>query len=218
MGKHWARQQIRTNELQDTVDRTMDWIQLNRQVAAGAAAAVAVALVVGGLAVYRNKANREAAWEKLAMAHALAYTGRSDQALSAVNEIADNFSGTGAAQFALVFGGDVLFPQGKYKEAISFYSKAVERADPKTLQPVALNDLAIAQFADGQPAEAAKTAERFLSSFPEHFLAPQVHMTLARSLAAQGQTEAAKAAYQKIALQYPDTSFAAEATARAQAK
>lgn len=218
MGKHWARQQVRRNEVQEAVERTVDWIQVNRQVAGGAVAAVAVALVIAGLAVYRTRANREAAWEKLAVAHALAYGGRADQAMTTVNELAKDYSGSAAAGYALVFAGDVLYPQGKYKEAIEFYSRALQNAEPKEVQPLALNDVAAAQHAAGSHAEAVQSAEKFLSSYPDHFLAPQVHMTLARALAAQGQAEAAKQAYQKIALQYPDTALAAEAQARAQAK
>lgn len=211
MGKHWARQQVRRNEVQDAVEKSVDWVQTNRQAAGGAALAVAAAVVIGGLAMFRTKSNREAAWEKLALAHALAYTGRTDQALTQVKEISESYGSTAAAGYALKFGGDVLFPRGQYKEAIEYYNKVLERGEPAALMPIALSDLASSQLAAGQPAEAAKTAERFLASHAEHFLAPQTHTLLARSLAAQGQAEAAKAAYQKIALQYPDTGYAAEA-------
>ena len=62
--------------------------------------------------------------------------------------------------------------------------------------------------------KAAQTAQRFLDAYGDHFLAPQVHSCLARSLESAGQAAQAKAAFQKIALQYADTSWAAWAQAR----
>jgi TolA-binding protein len=79
---------------------------------------------------------------------------------------------------------------------------------------VALCDLALAQEAAGKPQESAQTAQHFLDTYPDHYLAPQAHACLARSLAASGQAEQAKTALQKISLQYPGTSWADWAAAK----
>ena len=62
-----------------------------------------------------------------------------------------------------------------------------------------------------------KTDERFLGAYAEHFLAPQVHVSLARCETTLGQRDTAKATLQKIALQYPESSWATWAQERLKA-
>jgi TolA-binding protein len=214
MSKQWARQQVRHDEVQDAVDRGLSWIKDNRQKAAAIAGGAALVLVVAGIFVYQIRANRASAWERLSVAQTYAYTGKPDNALEHLKQLTDEQPGSAAAAFATVFAGDLMFQRGKYKEAAAEYAKAAERAKPQSLQPVALSDLTIAHESAGDYPLAAATAQRFLDAHPDHFLAPQVHASLARSLQASGQADLAKSALQKIQLQYPDTSWAAWAQNR----
>lgn len=218
MGKHWARQQVRRDELQDALEIGVVWVSKNRQLAAAIAGGLAAALLIAGLLFYRAKTTKEAAWEHLAMIHALAYTNQVDSALQEVQKLEQESPSTDAAGYAQLFAGDILYPRGRYKEAADFYGKLADSGQPAVLMPFALSDLAITDEAAGQPAQAAQAAQRFLDAYADHFLAPQVHAVLARSLQAQGQVDAAKAALQKIVIQYPDTSFAAWAQDQLKAK
>lgn len=214
MGKHWARQQVRQDEVKDSVDHAMHWVATNRQKALTIGGSIAGALLLVGLVVWQRGAAASSAWERLSFAQSLAYAGKADESMSQLNKLAEEQPGSDAAKYAGVFAGDMMFQQGKSKEAAAQYQKMLDGGLPKTLEPVTLNDLAIAQEAGGQPQLAVQAAQRFLDAYPDHFLAPQVHACLARSLQALGQAEQAKAAFQKIALQYPETSWAGWAQAK----
>lgn len=218
MGKHWARQQVRRDELQDALEVGADWVAKNRQLAAMIGGGVAGVLIIAGLLFYRARSMREQAWEQLSMAHAYAFNNQVDTALKQIDTLADESGANTASGFGYLFAGDILYPRGQYQQAMDFYNKLITRGTPESLQPYALADLAVTQEAAGQAVQAAQTAQRFLDAYGDHFLAPQVHALLARAQAAQGQAEAAKTTYQKIVIQYPDTSFAAWAQQRLNGK
>ena len=214
MGKHWIRQQIRHDDVHDTFDKAVVWVQANRQAAGMAAGAAVLAVLVVSLIFFQRTAARTASWERLGLAQSYAYSGRQDASLEQLKQLAADYPTSDAAGFGELFAGDLLYQGGKFKQATEHYTKLLDRGAPKALQPVALNDLALAQESDGQPQLAVQTAQRFLETYSEHFLAPQIHACLARCLQALGQADQAKAAYQKISLQYPDTSWAAWAQSR----
>ncbi len=214
MGKQWVRQQIRQDEVQTVLDKGLAWVAKNRQKATTTAAIAGAVILIASLMTYRWRSTRAAAWERLGLAESLAYSGRPDAAVEQIKQLEVEQPSSEAAAFGALFLGDMQFQRQLYKEAGENYVKVVERGMPKSLHPVALSNLALSQEASGQPQPAAQTAQRFLDAYPDHFLAPQVHACLARTLQAQGQAEQAKAAYQKIMLQYPDTSWASWAQAR----
>ncbi len=218
MSKQWVRHQVRRNELQDAVDGGLIWITANRQIAGGAVLAL-VALVLGGIFLaHRSRGKQEEAWNRLSMAQAYAYGGRPADAITQIGELSRDFSATKASGYARLFAGDLQYRLGSYKEAVDSYAPLLEGGNSKELAPLALAGTVAAQEAAGQAAEAAGTAQRFLDSSPDHFLAPQVHTALARNLLASGQAEQAKVTWQKITLQYPETPWAGLAQARLQNK
>ncbi len=95
------------------------------------------------------------------------------------------------------------------------YDKAAQDA-PDSLRPYALADKIMTLQAAGKSAECAAAAQSFLEATPDHLMAAQVHVALARCQLAQGQSEAAKGTLQRISLQYPGTPWAEWATARLQ--
>jgi tetratricopeptide (TPR) repeat protein len=214
MGKQWVRAQVKRNELQDAVDRILFWVAANRQTAGIAAGAVAVVLLFAGLFLYSHRAKQNAAWDELSVANGLAYSGQTDAALKKVEEISAAYPGAAASGYGLLFAGDLLFHRDRYADSVRYYQQLVDRGQPQVLQPFALGGLALAQEASKQCAEAVKTAERFLGTYSDHFLAPQVHTSLARCETALGQRDTAKSTLQRIALQYPETSWAAWAQDR----
>lgn len=214
MGKQWVRQQVRHDELHDVIDKAILWAASNRQKTIAAVGIVTAVVLVASLAAYHTRSNRADAWERLGLAQSLAYGGRADAASDQLKKLEAEHPSSDAAGFGTVFAGDLQYQQGQYKEAAAKYTAVLERGQPKTLQPVALSDLALSQEAAGQYQAAVQTAQRLLEGYPEHFLAPQAHACLARCLQASGHADQAKAAYQKIALQYPDTTWAAWAQSR----
>jgi TolA-binding protein len=181
----------------------------NRQTAGIGAAVIAGVLLLGGLFLYSYHAKQNAAWDGLSMANALAYSGQTDAALKQVDEITTAYPGTPASGYGLLFAGELLFHKDRFADSEKYYQQLLDRGQPQVLQPFALGGLALAQESAQQCTEATKTEERFLGSYPDHFLAPQVHASLARCETALGQRDTAKSTLQKIALQYPETSWAA---------
>jgi tetratricopeptide (TPR) repeat protein len=217
MGKHWVRQQVRHKDLvQESVEKSVNWVDGNRSFAAAAAAGAAVLALVLGLIVSHVRGAATQSWDRLAVAQGMAYGGHPDEAMAQIKQLVEERPSSDAAAFGRLFAGDVAFSRGQYKEALEQYNSVLEKGTPAALQPIALSDLAITQEADGQLQPAQQTAQKFLDQYPDHFLAPQVHATLARALASLGQTEQAKTAYQKIALQYEGTTWAAWAALRLQ--
>jgi predicted negative regulator of RcsB-dependent stress response len=111
--------------------------------------------------------------------------------------------------------GDLHYPHGEFDQALASYDKAAQTA-PDSLRPYALADKVMTLQAAGKAAECAAAAQSFLDATPDHLLAAQVHVSLARCQLAQGQAEAAKNTLQRISLQYPNTPWAEWASARLQ--
>jgi tetratricopeptide (TPR) repeat protein len=209
MGKQWVRAQVRKDEMAETVNRGLRWVTENRQTAGIGVGVIIGVLLLGGLFLYSYHAKQNAAWDGLSMANALAYSGQADAALKKVDEINAAYPGTPASGYGLLFAGELLFHKDRFAESEKYYTQLVERGQPQALQPLALGGLALAQESAGKYSEAVQSEEKFLGAYPEHFLAPQVHASLARCETALGQKDTVKATLQKIALQYPDTSWAA---------
>ncbi len=216
MGKHWAKQQANQNELEDFLVLGMTWIRLNRQKAAAIAGGILVLAAVGGFILYTAHKKATAAWNGLFISRSLAYSGHAKEALEEIQRMENDYPGQPATAYADLFGGDVLYQGGQYKDALSYYQKVLDQGRPTVILPFALGDTALTQEAMGDCQDASATAQRFLDTYPDNFLAPQVHLSLARCLDTLGDKVQAKADYQKIAIEYPGTSFAALAQKNSQ--
>ena len=208
---HWAKTELKRNDLEATLLRGAGWLRKNQRLGAGAAAGVVAAAIVISLILYQRHAVQNASWEKLNMAQAAAYAGRPDLATQGIQDLLNLYPGTPAAGFGLLFAGDLAYWQGDYQKAADAYSKLYALGRPADLMPYALADQAAAEEALGRYAESSRDAQAFLDAFPDQFLAPQVHSILARSLLAQGNKDAAKSAYQRIVLEYSSSYWANEA-------
>jgi TolA-binding protein len=217
MGKQWVRAQIKRNEMQDAVDRAIRWISENRRTAGIAAGSVAGVILLALLFLYSTRARQDAAWNQFSFANGLAYSGQIDAAIKKVDELNEQYPSAKATGYGLLFAGDVLFHREKFADSVKYYKQLLDRGQPQVLIPFALAGLSEALEAQQQCAEAVQIEERFLGTYPDHFLAPQVHSALARCQIALNQLDAAKATLQKVALQYPDSSWAAWAQARLKA-
>lgn len=213
MGKQWVKQVVRHDEMQTALSNSIRWTSANRQTAGLTVGGVAAVLLFGGLFLYSRTARENAAWDKLSVTQALAYSGNPEGSATQAAQLAVELPGTEAAGYASLFAGDVMFQRGKFTETVAHYAKILEKGKPASLLPMAQGNTALAYEAAGQYKEAAAAAETYLQNYPDHYLAPQVQSCLARSQEALGQKEQAAATMKKIQLQYPDTSWSAWAQA-----
>jgi len=208
MGKGWARQEAKKNELAQAIERASLWIRYHQQIAIWAGLGLAAAITVGGMLIYRHFTATEDTWGMFAIAQSLAYSGRPDQAVQLLQKLEEEHPQALAAGHGELLAGDLYFQQGKFKEALDAYRQLSERTSEKTLLATSLADMGITQESMGDFKAAAETDQRFLDAYQDTFLAPQVHASLARSLASLGDAEKAKAAYERIVFLYPDTYWA----------
>lgn len=212
--KHWAsRQPAKQDEVKDLFVQGFDWaLKRKKEVAIGAAALVVLG-AAGALLAYSREARENEAWDKLAMAEAYSYYGRPKEAAAALGEVTAQNASPAAAGLAGMMEGELKLGAGDSAAALASFAKAAD-ASPEGLKPFAAAEKIGALEAAGKPAECAAAAQGFLESYADHFLAPQAQETLARCQLAAGQADAARATWQKIMLQYPETPWAARANAR----
>lgn len=218
MGKHWVREQVRHDEMQEAVGGGIHWVADNRRQAGIIVGVIGAVSIITALFLYGRQSRENAAWDRLSVAQAIFYGGNAEAALSQAGQVAEEQTGTTGASYAGLFAGDVHFLKGNYKESAAQYAKLLEQGPKPAVLPLAQASQALAFEAGGQYQQGVSAAEAFLGTYSDHFLAPQVHASLARCQEAMGQKELFKATLQKISLQYPDSTFAGWAQARLQAK
>lgn len=214
--QHWAsKQTVKHDEVRDFLASWLDWALLRRREVALAAAGIAGAGILLGLFLYHARGRENEAWDKLSLAEAYSYYGRAQEAATVLSEVVAQNASPAAAGLAGLMEGELKQAKGEHDSALAAYLRAAEAA-PEPLKPFALASKAAALESAGKPAECLAAAASFLDAHADHFLGPHVHEVLARCQLAAGQAEAAKATWQKISLQYPDTPWAARASARLQ--
>lgn len=214
--KHWASQQdSKKDEVRDFFGHAFDQAVKHRREVGLAAGALAVVGVLIGFGVYSRGVNEDAAWDKLSMAEAYSYYGRPAEAATALAELTEQNASRAAASLAGMMQGELKQSEGAHDAALQSFSRAAETA-PEPLKPFAAAERVSALEFAGKHAECAAAAQAFTDANADHFLAPQVQETMARCQTAAGQLDAARATWQKISLQYPDTPWAVRANARLQ--
>jgi tetratricopeptide (TPR) repeat protein len=215
--KHWAsRQPAKQDEVRDLFAKGLDFaLTRKREVAAGLGGAVLLAAAIS-VFVYSRAARENEAWDKLSMAEAYSYYGRAQEASATLTAVVESNASPAAVGLAGLMEAELKQAQGEHDAALASFSRAADAA-PDQLKPFAVASRVSALETAGKPAECVASAQAFLESQADHFLGPQVQETLARCQLAAGSADAARATWQKISLQYPDTPWAARANARLQA-
>lgn len=214
--KHWASKQTsKQDEVRDFVGKGLDLAVKHRKEVGMVAGGLAVAGALIGFFIYSRNANENEAWDKLSMAEAYSYYRRPKEAATALAELVAQNASPAAAGLAGMMQGELKQTEGEHDAALTSFTRAVEVA-PEPLKPFAVAEKISALEAAGKPAECIAAAQTFLDANADHFLGPQVQEALARCQLAAGQADAARATWQKISLQYPDTPWAMRANARLQ--
>lgn len=214
MAKAWARQEAKKNEIAALIDKGVLWMTFHPQASLWGGIGLLAAVIAVAVFVNRTLNEREESWSRFAFAQSYAYSKQPKQALEQVRGLTQDYPGSSATSYALLLAGDILYEQGQYKEAAQTYNKVVNQPNHREVLPIALANLGISQEASGDCKSATATDQRFLDAYSQHFLAPQVHASLARCLSLTGETEKARATYERIAFLYPATFWATWAQAR----
>ena len=192
----------------DKFDLVLGWIKKNRETFIGSAVILLAAIVFSVYFLIHYRGLRDTAWKNLFMAQ---QAGSADLAQQQLTAIEASYGSTSAAPYATLTKGDIFFAQGRFKEAGAEYAKLLNSKD---LAPFASYNAGKCKEAEGDLAGAQVQYSDFLLKSPEHYLAPEVHASLARSQELSGAKDLAKTTYEKIVLLYPDTSWAAQAKAK----
>lgn len=192
-------------------DLALIWIKKNRETFIGS---LVIAVAAAIFAVYfftHYRGMRETAWKTLFMAQQIGYGGNIAQAQQQLDTIEKSYGSTTAAPYATLTKGDILYAQEKFKEAEAEYAKVINNRE---LGPFAAYNVGKCKEAAGDLAGAQVQYSDFLAKYPDHFVAPEAHVSLARLQEMTGAADLAKATYEKIALLYPETTWAMLARAR----
>ena len=195
----------------DKFDLALAWIKKNRETFIGSVVILLAAAVFGVYFFIHYRDLRDTAWKNLFIAQQIGYQGNIPQAQQQLASIETSYGSTSAAPYATMTKGDILFAQGKFKEAGDEFAKIV---NAKEIGAFALYNLGKSKESLGDLSGAQAQYSEFLSKNPEHFMAPEVHASLARSQELAGARDLAKTTYEKIALLYPETAWAMQAKAR----
>ncbi len=192
-------------------DLATDWIKKNRETFIGSVVILVAAVVFSVYFFVHYRALRDDAWKDLFIAQQIGYGGNIDAAQKQLETIETSFGSTSAAPYAVLTSGDILYAQGKYKDAEAQYSKLL---NDKLLGPFASYNVGKCREAAGDLSGAQAQYSDFLSRYPEHYLAPEVSVSLADIEELSGAKDLAEQTWEKISLLYPDTSWAMEAKAK----
>jgi len=214
MGKRWAREQAKTNELASAVEQAGMWLRLHPQTAVWGVIGAAAAVLLAAALINRNLKLQEETWSQLGIAQSYAYAGQPGPALEQLKNLSAAHPGSSAAGYGVLLAGDILFQQNRFDESLKTYQSLLDNPGDPGLIPLAMAGLSLSHEAKGDCQSAKGITESYLAQYEDHFMAPQVHASLARCLTILGQGDKAKATYERIEFLYPDTYWAQWAKTR----
>ena len=198
-------------ETPETIAANAEWLQRNRNIV-GAAAAVVLALIVGGLYYFQSYLPEQNAEALDQMSGAqrffekdsfnLALQGRGQN--PGFEQIIDDYPGTKAANLARLYAGLSYLNLKRYGEAV----EALEAYDKgkNMLSATAEGALGKAHEAQGDYAAAAKAYLAAADRVPNAQTSPDWLMQAGRAFELASDTDGALRAYRRIARDYPTSS------------
>ena len=208
-----AATSARMGDDQDLAARLWAWIQGHRQASTyGALAIVAVA----GLLWWNHismRQSEERAGTALNEARLAFETKNYALASSELSQVAENYSGTRAAQEATILLAQIRLLQGQSQQAIDQLKTFAGKADAD-YRSQAYGLLGAAYDNVGHPQEAAGAYEQAAASARMDFLRAQFMSDAGRAWVAAGDTAKAVSDYQAIVLKYDSVGTATEAKVR----
>jgi TolA-binding protein len=210
------KREIKEDSLVTAYFKTQQWLHKNGDRMLMAAGAVVVILAVVFFVGRSKRSSEAAAAGKLGTAEFAYFSGQmSDQAIKELQAVVDGFSGTKAAGIAAFDLANAYFMQKNYMAAEKYYRLIVDDYhDDPMVSASSLSGLAACKESQNQFAEAAKLYIKAQEKYPKQFTASQALVDAARCFTHAGDAFGAKAAYQTIIDDYPDSPVASAAKTR----
>ena len=157
------------------------WVETNRMKVLGGF--IVLTLIGFGIATaryMREQKEVQASGELLALrATLMPNTNTAPVQASALTKVAQEFSGTAAAERARLLAATTLFSEGKYAEAEAAFKAFQNDFQNSAWRPTAAYGIATAQEAQNKP-EAVASYQSVATSFPKSAVADDAKLALAR--------------------------------------
>jgi predicted negative regulator of RcsB-dependent stress response len=203
---------------EETLFKLLAWLHANQKRLLIGVAAVAVIALVAGLVSWKKSADETDADAKLfAVPAPVGSQGRSGSVSpTSLLELAQNYPGTPAGEYASLLGAETLFLNGKYPEAQQEFSKFINENPESILIPQAKMGVAASLEAQNKTSEAIQKYQELVSGYAsEANISTPAKLTLARLLEEDNRPQQALAFYSELArIQNPYDPWAAEARER----
>lgn len=209
-----------TNKIQNQVpeengiiDNLAKWLKANRN--AVIAVAVAVIIIGGIFAIVDNLRDKayQKQWTAVFMAEMKVASGGDPSAYAPLEEVANKYKTKPAGVYASFVLATALAQQGEYLKAEVFYKQALKYANGEFAAMIT-NALIANTLELGDYERAAALADDFVAKNPTHFSVPQILLYKALGLELAGKAEEAKKVYKSLEADYPQTYYAAIASAK----
>lgn len=152
--------------------------------------------------------------DKLTMAIQYIASNQTEQGISTLDDIINNYSNTPSAYRAMLMKANYLYAQKEYEQAKELAETLILKAKPDTVRPLAY-PLLIAIFDNLQNIEQAiETSKIFIEKYKDNFLVPSVMENLARLYETVNNIEESKKVYEQIVNSFPDTVYAQRAKSK----
>ena len=200
--------------------KVLAWLHANRKkLMIGGGVAAVIALAAGIMTWQKSEAESNANAQLLSMPLASLRGNRPAPAQAGpFLDLAKQYPGTSAGEYAALLGAESLFIEGKYPEAHQEFSKFIDQYPESALLSQAKVGLAASLEGEGRISEAAQKYQEIISTYSaEANIVNPAKLTLARLDEAQNKPEQALAYYEQLArINNPYDPWAAEARERGQ--
>ena len=205
--------QNQTPQENGVIDNLTKWLTANKKTVI----AVAVtAIVIGGIFAIidnlRDKAYQNQ-WSNLFMAEMAVANGGDASSYAPLEEFAAKYKTKPAGVYAAFVLGTALAQQKEFLKAEVFYKQALEYANDE-FSAMITNALIANTLELGDYERAVNLADEFIAKNPMHFSVPQIQLYKALGLELSGKADEAKGVYKSLEEDYPQTYYAAIATAK----
>jgi predicted negative regulator of RcsB-dependent stress response len=230
------RHHLKENEFAKSVQSVSSWVAENRDLTVKVAAAALIVVVgVGGYSLWRKHTNDQAgSWLGIAMAIADAPVvppptlpgasqtpntyptekAKFEAALTAFHEVVNRYPSTSAAMAARVEIASTLLMLNRFAESEQAYQAIVADSKDSFYGPMAKLGVAEAQAAQGQYDKAITGFTDLAGQRDGALPVDGVLMQLAQTYLKAGKPKDARAAFQQVVDQFPNSPYVAEARQR----
>ena len=204
-----------TQEIQENgiIDNLGKWLQANKKTVI--AIAITVVVIGGIFAIIDNLRDRsyQKQWSDLFMAEMAVANGGDSSSYAPLEDFANKYQTKPAGVYASFVLGTALAQQGDFLKAEIFYKQALKHAN-EDFGAMITNSLIANTLELGDFDKAITLADEFIAKNPTHFSIPQIKLYKALGLELAGKAEEAKEVYKSLEEDYPQTYYAAIATAK----